>query len=177
LTQESRLTCFRIFFIITTAISSYYLIKFRKEGHMPYQSAAPNPHHTTGDAGIGGGKDNTWSTEIDQNRDSFDNDDARTERGGNQEEDEYALLNSTETEEGRHPGRPLSWGENRYEAEPAPPYAGYQNTASALSPSGYEEYRSQTAGQPEYQNQGYGAGGRGYGADGRGYSFGGGDRV
>lgn len=143
---------------------------------MPYLSNTANPHHTTGDPSLSGAKDNTWSTEIDgPHRDSLDNDDARTERGGRQEEDEYALLNSTETDEGRHPGRPLSWGENRYEAEadPVPPYAGYNDTASALSPGGYEEYRSQTkpaAGDGPYASQGYGAGGRGY-------SFGGGDRV
>jgi hypothetical protein len=89
-------------------------------------------------------KDPTWSTEIepvDNHRDSHDSfdDDSRTERGGNQEEDEYALLHSTETDEGRHPGRPLSWGEDR---RPVPPYASLNDEGvTALSPGGYDDYR------------------------------------
>ncbi|KAK3202387.1 hypothetical protein GRF29_161g1015693 [Pseudopithomyces chartarum] len=137
-------------FILTTAISGYYANKFRKEGIMPYQSAKQDPHHVSGDTS----KDNAWSTEIEHHdgRDS-DEEDRRTERGGNQEEDEYALLHSTETDEGRHPGRPLSWGEDHrvggpyrptpHDDGPVPmPYAAYNDdNNSALSPGGYEDYR------------------------------------
>ena len=31
-------------------------------------------------------------------------------RAGDAEDDEYALLHSTESRDGRHPGRPVSWG-------------------------------------------------------------------
>lgn len=145
-----------LFFAITTGVSIYYLLKFLREGVMPYQSSSVNPHHASGESA----KDNAWSTEIETgHRDSVDSTDRHTERGGNQEEDEYALLNSTETDEGRHPGRPLSWGEDNrtggYGRTPAP-YADYRDEgraglgSDALSPGGYEEYRSQTAHSPAY---------------------------
>jgi len=155
-----------IFFIITTAISGYYANKFRKEGVLPYESTKTSTHHASGDAS----KDNAWSTEIEHHdgRDS-DEEDRRTERGGNQEEDEYALLHSTETDEGRHPGRPLSWGEDRTGGYAAggpvhhqPPYAAYDDNSTALSPGGYEEYRRDVSG---------GAGKRDVSHAGSGYSF------
>jgi hypothetical protein len=143
-----------ISFLLTAAISGYYANKFRKEGVMPYHSAKQDAHHITGD----NAKDNAWSTDMDnhQGRDS-DEEDRRTEHGGNQQEDEYALLHSTETDEGRHPGRPLSWGEDHRVGGPyvAPshgeghvqmPYAAYNDDHSgALSPGGYEEYRNSAA--------------------------------
>ncbi|OCK79680.1 hypothetical protein K432DRAFT_382870 [Lepidopterella palustris CBS 459.81] len=135
-----------LLFMITTFISSYYLIKFRKDGVLPYISTKSyNP--SGGDHSLEANKDNAWSADthdIDHLHRESDDDDTRTERGGNQEEDEYALLHSTDTDEGRHPGRPLSWGEDRrYSAQaPAPPYAEYeQHQTNALSPGGYEEYR------------------------------------
>ena len=145
---------YSVSFVLTTAISGYYANKFRKEGVMPYHSAKQDPHHLSGDAS----KDNAWSTEIEHHdgRDS-DEEDRHTERGGNQEEDEYALLHSTETDEGRHPGRPLSWGENQrnpaayrstmHDGDPVPmPYAAYNDDhSSALSPGGYEDYRREGA--------------------------------
>ncbi|KAF2263864.1 hypothetical protein CC78DRAFT_261531 [Lojkania enalia] len=153
-----------IFFGITTAISGYYLHKFRKEGALPYESDTPNPHHISGETQ----KDNAWDTEI-GNHDS-DDEDRHTERGGNQEEDEYALLHSTETDEGRHPGRPLSWGDDRYSGNPVPPYASYDDNTNALSPGGYDDYRRDAGLQG-----GYGSGGH-PSAGGQGYSFSGGDR-
>jgi hypothetical protein len=144
----------RLLFLITTAISAYYLVKFRKDGVMPYASSRPNPHAMGGDSSLESNpKDNTWSADTHDLADS--DDETRTERGGNQEEDEYALLHSTDTDEGRHPGRPLSWGEGVN--EPLPEYR-YDN-ATALSPGGYEEYRRPAPAQ-----------------QGPGYSFSGGDR-
>lgn len=116
---------------------------------MPYQSSSQDPHYASGDSAYNNSKDAAWSTEIEtaHGRDSSDSLDQRTEHGGNQQEDEYALLNSTETDEGRHPGRPLSWGEGRT----APPYADYSREdrgsiaagVDALSPGGYDEYRKE----------------------------------
>lgn len=160
-----------LLFAITTAVSGYYLRKFLREGSMPYQAAGSDAHTTSGDAS----KDNAWSTEIEaHNRASHsdDEEDRRTEHGGNQHEDEYALLHSTETDDGRHPGRPLSWGEDRDAyGRTVPPYADYRDggmggaavvPADALSPGGYEEYRSQTGGgsagvdrQPSHGGSGY----------------------
>ncbi|KAF2798377.1 hypothetical protein K505DRAFT_267742 [Melanomma pulvis-pyrius CBS 109.77] len=169
-----------IFFGVTTAISSYYMVKFRKDGVLPYESDKINPHHASGDNAAA--KDNAWSTEIETHE--SDDEDRHTEHGGNQQEDEYALLHSTETDEGRHPGRPLSWGagnRDSYGRNPAAPYAGLDDHANALSPGGYEEYRrepaveldqdhsykgAQPAAGPEQQ----------YGSGGQGYSFSGGNR-
>jgi hypothetical protein len=134
------ITC-SILFAITTAVSGYYLSKFLKEGVLPYESKTPNPHHIGGEGS--NAKDNAWSTEIETgHRDS----DERTDHGGNQQEDEYALLHSTETDEGRHPGRPLSWGvENSGYGNVPKPYADYREEAgvNALSPGGYDDYRQQ----------------------------------
>ena len=124
------------------------MLKFLREGVLPYESKEENPYYASGD----NSKDNAWSTEI-ETHDS-DDDDRHTERGGNQEEDEYALLHSTETDQGRHPGRPLSWGEDR-NGEPydrPTGYADYRDSTNAygtdaLGPGGYtlgdgyEEYR------------------------------------
>lgn len=138
---------------------------------MPYQSAKQDAHHGSGD----NGKDNAWSTEMEHHdaHDS-DDDDRRTERGGNQEEDEYALLHSTETDEGRHPGRPLSWGDDHnrtgypsaHDAGHVPmPYAAYNdNSNNALSPGGYDEYRDAAPVGAKTDTS--------YGGSGKGYSFG-----
>jgi hypothetical protein len=147
---------YSVFFAITTGISVYYLIKFRKEGAMPYESAKQDPHHISGETH----KDNAWSAEI-ENADS-DDEDRRTERGGNQEEDEYALLHSTETDEGRHPGRPLSWGEDRLRDPTMPSYA-HNDDTTAMSPGGYEEYRREAT-----RDTSYGSGGQGYSFSGGG---------
>lgn len=48
-----------------------------------------------------------------RNRDDEYHQDSRYTRAHASDDDEYALLHSTETDEGRHPGRPLSWGEER----------------------------------------------------------------
>jgi hypothetical protein len=155
-----------LFFGITTGISSYYLVKFRKEGKMPYEAEHMDPHHAFGETQ----KDNAWSTEI-EHADS-DDEDRHTERGGNQEEDEYALLQSIETDEGRHPGRPLSWGEDRFGSDPVrPTYAAYDDGTSAVSPGGYEEYRKAAAASVEAPGST-----APYGSGGQGYSFSGGNR-
>ena len=156
------ITACSLFFAITTGVSGYYLHKYLREGVMPYQSSKENTHYASGDSAYNNPKDTTWSTEIEtaNGRDSTDSLDRRTDRGGNQEEDEYALLHSTETDEGRHPGRPLSWGEDRNGTygsggrTTVPPYAEYRDSGSiaagvdALSPGGYEEYRREASAGP-----------------------------
>ncbi|KAK3077991.1 hypothetical protein LTS18_008728, partial [Coniosporium uncinatum] len=59
-----------------------------------------------------------WSTDTHEINDPFahdaDSDDGtRTVRRPSQDEDEHGLLHSSNTEYGRHPGRPLSWGSER----------------------------------------------------------------
>jgi hypothetical protein len=170
----SKLTpSYSIFFAITTGVSGYYLHKFLREGVLPYESKSPNPHHLTGESA----KDNAWSTEIETGHRNSDDDDRHTEHGGNQQEDEYALLHSTETDEGRHPGRPLSWGEERSGySKPVMPYADYRvaEGPDALSPGGYEDYRREVGtglGAGAGAGAGTGAGASTVGS-GSGYSFG-----
>ncbi|KAF2854181.1 hypothetical protein T440DRAFT_465180 [Plenodomus tracheiphilus IPT5] len=160
-----------ILFAITTGVSAYYFIKYKREGVLPYESKDPNPHHISGETS----KDNAWSTEIETaHRDSAESVDRHTDHGSNQQEDEYALLHSTETDEGRHPGRPLSWGDDRNGGygRPIPSYAEYRDTsaagADALSPGGYEDYRREAGAggidgvnrQPSHGGSGYSFGGR-----------------
>jgi len=134
-----------ILFAITTSISAYYFVKYKREGVLPYQSKKSNPHYISGETS----KDNAWSAEIEtSHRDSSDSTDRHTDHGGNQQEDEYALLHGTDTDEGRHPGRPLSWGDDRNGGfgRPIPSYADYRDSSvpdtDALSPGGYEDYRA-----------------------------------
>ena len=146
-----------LLFSLTTAVSGYYLLKYLKEGVLPYAKAPAIPGDTA--------KDTTWSTEIETGHRESDDDDRRTEHGGNQQEDEYALLHSTETDEGRHPGRPLSWGDNREGyAKPMPSYADYREGAGvdALSPGGYEEFRREAGAGAGLENKQTGHGGNGY---------------
>lgn len=155
-----------ILFAITTSVSAYYFIKYKREGVLPYQSKELNPHYTSGETS----KDNAWSADIEtMHRDSIDSLDRHTEHGGNQQEDEYALLHSTDTDEGRHPGRPLSWGDDRNDgfARPIPSYADYRDSSApgidALSPGGYEEYRAAAgAAAPEQGDIQSSHGGSGY---------------
>jgi hypothetical protein len=186
-----------IFFAITTGISGYYLHKFLREGVMPYQSSSQDPHYASGDpSAYNNPKDSTWSTEIESgnHRDSTDSVDRHTEHGGNQQEDEYALLHSTETDEGRHPGRPLSWGEERNAyggGRSVPPYADYREDrgsiaagVDALSPGGYDEYRREANTSAFGGATGHTLGGGGplsgmgrqASHSGSGYSFGGAER-
>lgn len=144
---------------------------------LPYLSEKMNPHHASGETASA--KDNAWSTEIDHPTRDSDDEDRHTEHGGNQQEDEYALLHSTETDEGRHPGRPLSWGldgRSSY-AQPTAPYAS-DDHVSALSPGGYEEYRRELPGHPGLDVDTSYSGRKpvaelesSYGSGGHGYSF------
>lgn len=156
-----------ILFGITTAVSGYYLHKFLKEGVLPYESKAANPHHLTGDGSSA--KDNAWSTEIETGHRNSDDEDRRTEHGGNQQEDEYALLHN-EADEGRaHPGRPLSWGDDR--TGYIKPYADYRDdthAAGALSPGGYDEYRREAGAGSTAENRQASHGGSGYSFSGGG---------
>jgi hypothetical protein len=132
-------------------------MKFLKEGVLPYTTAPAIPGDTA--------KDTTWSTEIETGQRDSEDDDRRTEHGGNQQEDEYALLHSTETDEGRHPGRPLSWGDNRDAyAKPMPSYADYREGegVNALSPGGYDEFRREAGAGAGLENKQTGYGGSGY---------------
>jgi len=111
-----------LLFIATTVLSVMYLMKMKKEPEndrpwlgKDYGRAATDPES--------GNKDPVWSTdtqdiggEDDHNRAPSDG----TDRGGDQEEDEYHLLQGgTESELGHHPGR--RWNQQDDTEYPPPP--------------------------------------------------------
>lgn len=87
-------------FIATSFISIRGLLYFRKHGSLPGSAPrAPDPI-----------EDQTKYAFSSNPHDEFDEDlEDRTTRPQRREDDEYALLHTT-TEDGTHPGRPLSWG-------------------------------------------------------------------
>ena len=99
-----------LLFVITTALSIRFAMVFRKTGNAPWD--APMPSH---ESQLEAQNKDAWSADTHEIDHPDHDSDTHTERGGNQEEDEYALLNATETDEGRHSGRPVGWGgEGRY---------------------------------------------------------------
>ncbi|KAF2457307.1 hypothetical protein BDY21DRAFT_270091, partial [Lineolata rhizophorae] len=160
-----------IFFLLTAAISSYYLVQFRKHGHMPYQRGPSSPVP----APLEDGPKDVWSASTHDLSRSAPHDDALSDSdesdsghgpsaaGGpaGPDDDEYALLpqqqqrgrargasDVTHTEEGAHPGV-------RRDTFPRPAAGGYgdggqgaeyspgagYSAPSALSPGGYDDYR------------------------------------
>lgn len=136
-----------LLFVGTCAISTTFLTRTRRDPAAEDPWLAPNSQKPSYSAALGGveagnaSKDPIWDHSIRDNHSPFggeeDEADTHTERGGDQEEDEHTLLHSTETDDGRHPGR-------RWDAQPGPrptvdtEYrgAGY-HAPSALSPSSY----------------------------------------
>jgi hypothetical protein len=110
-------------FIGTSAISLYGVIYYRRNG------ALPGIAHSAGAGGLG-----AHTSIEDQTKDAFSSaphhddmdhgsdDGTRTERGGDQGDDEYALLDG----EG-HPGQRVNWGPNDPEAQGAHGGHGFGN--------------------------------------------------
>ena len=90
-----------LLFVTTSGISVYNLLRYRKTGSLP--TPTPRPPEPI--------EDQTKDAFSSNPRDDFDDDleihGPPADRRG--EDDEYALLH-TNTEDGTHPGRPLSWG-------------------------------------------------------------------
>jgi hypothetical protein len=137
----------RLLFAGTCAISALYLTRTRRNPAAEDPWLAPNSQKPSYSATLGGveagnaSKDPIWDHSIRDNHSPFggeeDDGDAHTDRGGDQEEDEHTLLHSTETDEGRHPGRrwdALHGTHPTIDTEYSG--AGYQ-APSALSPSSY----------------------------------------
>lgn len=164
-----------VLFIVTAVISYLYFRKVFKnpDGSKPWlgkSSAYGAP------GGIEGGKDTVWSTDthdIDQAAHHHRTGSSGTERGGNQEEDEYQLLHGTETEGGYHPGRRFDEDQhNRYDAPPHSDIAdtsykgaahdGYHGPPSTLSPDGYERSSADYPSTEYPSNTSYGPNGAAY---------------
>lgn len=137
-----------LLFAGTSAISVLFLMRMRKDpaGEDPWlapEGQAGAYKAPQGDVEDGRqSKDPIWDPHYtDPNVIPDDDehvDETHMEHGGDQAEDEYTLLHSTETDEGRHPGR-------RWDASMGPPVdTGYHGAAggnyrapSALSPSSH----------------------------------------
>ncbi|KAJ9631818.1 hypothetical protein H2203_000218 [Taxawa tesnikishii (nom. ined.)] len=113
-----------ITFILTGWISSYNGWRYFRTGELP-----GNPHAYENPASIEAQTKDAWSTDVDE----IDQDDhAESHRAASRQDDEHHLLESTDTNEGRHPGRQLSYGgESHIE------YDG-RLTPSAISPVAQE---------------------------------------
>jgi hypothetical protein len=112
------------------------------------------------DAEHGQSKDPIWDTNT-QDLDGHHDEDSDDERLGGRN-------HSTDTDDGRHPGRPVNWGGPFDDAHAAPPYEDteYRGTStyqppSAMSPTNM--YSPETHGRPEYDGS--------RGRKGGGYSF------
>jgi len=145
-----------LLFCASSGISILYTLKSRKhpEAEDPWLSPESKQAYAATPGGLETGrasasKDPIWDAntrELDGHNDEESDDGTRTERGGDQGQDEYALLHSTDTDEGRHPGNPVHWGplgshptgmaqQPHIDTE----YRGAQTyqAPSALSPDGY----------------------------------------
>ena len=134
-------------------------MKYRKEGTLPWDNSAVYANPSSLEAQQ---KNDAWSADtndIDHADDDYGPGSGREDSSSalgtrpppGREDDQYALLNSHETEEGHHPGQPLNWGQGSQES--APPYPAGNSAApypvgpdeyrapDALSPGGYDEYR------------------------------------
>jgi len=149
------LTFISVFFGLTSAMAGYLMMQFRKTGEIP----RPKPEYKpTTDEELQGGhdnhdnhdshdhQDNTWSSSTRDIDNPFGDDavihDSRSgySRDRHEDDDEYTALNSTETEHGRHPGRPPKWetdAEDGIHRQNTDYYRAH--TPSALSPTGYED--------------------------------------
>ncbi|KAK5017907.1 hypothetical protein LTR39_001288 [Cryomyces antarcticus] len=172
-------------FLLTSALSVHLALRARAADPLPF---GPNTYATDPTDPDAHAKD-VWSAdtaELDRSRSRSrsspypdSGSDAgtirKTPHGWNRAEDGFALLRGseteteTETEEGRHPGRMLSWGagavergladgvmermDGETEAE-----AGAHRAGSALSPGGYDEELGM--GRVAFQSGNYGFSGR-----------------
>lgn len=131
----------------------YTLVQYRKTGTLP--TADAHQAYSDPSSAIEAQTKDAWSTDTHEIDNPFhgdgddDSDDGARAARERHEEDEYTLLqHETDTEDGLHPGRPLSWGGGaRRVGLGLHEDAGYPGVhqeyaaPSALSPDGYEEYR------------------------------------
>ena len=139
-------------FVATSGISIHGLLRYRKTGVMPYTKSA---RHSAVEQ-LDPNKD-VWSSNMDELDPESDEPDQRRayrqlpaeeaqqgllQRPTSQEDqfqDHHSTHNLTETEDGLHPGRPLSY-QSSTNLSIAPPSYREQSSAvgqSALSPTGY----------------------------------------
>lgn len=150
--DSTDLTYHSFLWIVTSVISIYFILRWRKGEGLPWKSAEPKTYNAPGS--IEAQQKDAWSSDVNDTAEN-DSDDGRvTPRPAHQDEDEHTLLHSTDTEDGRHPGTP--WGSvsgppsYRSDIPEAESYGGQRDYAipSALSPAdsvaqgGYDSYRS-----------------------------------
>jgi hypothetical protein len=130
-----------LFWIASSAISVYFIVRWRKGEGLPWSNAQPKTYQEP--SSIEAQTKDAWSSDVHDAADHDSDDGAHTLRPDAQD-DEHTLLHSTETEDGRHPGQLHTWG-----AIPQPTnFVGQvehdysYSSPSALSPPEYEAPQS-----------------------------------
>lgn len=129
-----------LLFIVTSVISVYNLIEFRKTGVIPGPTRPSEPVED----------DQTkyaFSSNPHDDLDEDIEDQPPPVRPHGRDDDQYALLH-TDTEDGTHPGRPLSWGRDR-DHGPSPPTGGQTFDEADTSYHGGATYNAGSRIAPE----------------------------
>ena len=148
-------------FIATGAISIRNLVYFRKHGSLP--GSAPRAPDSI--------EDQTKHAFSSNPHDEFDEDlEDRATRPPRHEDDEYALLHTT-TEDGTHPGRPLSWGRehapspiNDFDSADTSYHGGGHHSQSGRHPPHGDTYKETLPPAGTNLNDSNGSNGRYYGS-------------
>lgn len=170
-----------LLFAVTSAISVYAVLQYRKTGAVP-KTSSPWKRKEKAPA-VDDPNDNAWSSntdELDPNHPSnrhSDDEDPRARYGQlPQQDDEERLLNrqsvqedpfhDTQTEHGAHPGRPMSYSSEAGLSITAPPsYHEQAPAAQVTSPTGYiapsalspSDYEQTPGGRINFPQGNYGA--------------------
>ena len=173
-------------FAVTSAISIHGVLKYKKTGIMPYGN--PGRHGRVEQRGAEDPNKDAWSTNTDEldpnhpsNRHSDEEPDPRRAYGQiPAEEDEEGLLHrdslhnpfqdthsmaETQTEDGVHPGRPLSYQSSTNLSIAPPAYEEERRQEEVVSPSGYvapsalspSDYEETPGGRIDFPQGNYGA--------------------
>ncbi|KAF2086868.1 hypothetical protein K490DRAFT_43166 [Saccharata proteae CBS 121410] len=127
-----------LLFVATSGISFYYVAQYKRTGILPLPASQPaGPSYADLEAS------NSLPSHQKDPADAV----CQSAAGGTVVgAGEYEALHETETDEGRHPGHPLSWGANHPAFRVSTQNGGvvgesYPGAPSALSPTSYDEYR------------------------------------
>ncbi|KAF2093876.1 hypothetical protein NA57DRAFT_61094 [Rhizodiscina lignyota] len=135
-----------LLWVASSTISVYFIIRWKKGEGLPWENAKPVTYQEP--SSIEAQTKDAWSSDVNDHGDHESDDGAHTLRPEGQEEDEHQLLQSTETDDGRHPGQP-------WVTIPQPAsYVGqvehdYNYSApTALSPAEYDQHNSYDSFRP-----------------------------
>lgn len=151
-----------LLWLVTTCISIYFLLRWRKGDPLPWETAIPKTYQEP--TSIDSHTKDAWSSDVHEPVDQGSDDGRTTPRADGYGDDDSMLLHGTETEDGRHPGKPWDpLSNNHGYAAPMPEERTYQNPhhyapPSVVSPSVYSPqgggYDSYQPGNPVFNSSG-----------------------